>query len=114
MNHNPELDRDVPCAKCGYNLRGLTRDRLCPECAEPVAGSVIRDEVAHAGGVVPLVEADPRWLRGLAFGCGLIVLAALFDFAMYVLAMSGSSYWRRWIGELPMVVASHVMIAAGV
>src|SRR5262249_8711076 len=26
-------DRDAPCPRCGYNLRGLTQAR-CPECGE--------------------------------------------------------------------------------
>src|SRR4051794_20030737 len=31
---------DVPCLKCGYNLRGLAASGLCPECAEPIARSL--------------------------------------------------------------------------
>jgi hypothetical protein len=27
---------DVYCAVCGYNLRGLTIDRACPECGTPM------------------------------------------------------------------------------
>ncbi len=28
-------ERDVPCPKCGYNLRGI-RGARCPECAHPI------------------------------------------------------------------------------
>lgn len=31
---------DVRCARCGYELRGLTVDQRCPECAAPVANSL--------------------------------------------------------------------------
>jgi hypothetical protein len=30
------IARDIPCLKCGYNLRGLTTDR-CPECGASIA-----------------------------------------------------------------------------
>ena len=29
-------DNDLPCAGCGYNLRGLTPWHACPECGTPV------------------------------------------------------------------------------
>ncbi len=29
-------DRDVPCPRCGYNLRALVRS-VCPECGQPLA-----------------------------------------------------------------------------
>lgn len=34
------IDSDLECIGCGYNLRTLTRDANCPECAAPVADSV--------------------------------------------------------------------------
>jgi len=30
------IDRDLPCARCGYNLRGLAISGRCPECGTPV------------------------------------------------------------------------------
>lgn len=30
---------DLPCARCGYNLRGLTNEGNCPECGESKADS---------------------------------------------------------------------------
>ncbi len=35
--------RDSPCPKCGYNLRGLDNDK-CPECGQPAALAIIADE----------------------------------------------------------------------
>ncbi len=32
----PSIDRDVPCAHCGYNLRGLSAGRNCPECGRAI------------------------------------------------------------------------------
>jgi hypothetical protein len=34
------LHVDLPCVKCAYNLRGLTRDGRCPECGESIHVSV--------------------------------------------------------------------------
>src|SRR5262245_52264499 len=34
------ITTDLPCMRCGYNLRTLGTDALCPECATPVAQSI--------------------------------------------------------------------------
>lgn len=34
------IDSDVPCVKCGYNLRGLRHGGLCPECGMSVQYSL--------------------------------------------------------------------------
>src|SRR5262245_9655685 len=36
MSEIPTLQSDVPCENCGYNLRGLPADRVCPECGEVI------------------------------------------------------------------------------
>lgn len=53
------IEQDMPCSRCGYNLRGLTLDGLCPECASPVSRSV------HGN---LLRFADPDWLNKLRLG----------------------------------------------
>ncbi|MFQ5495590.1 MAG: hypothetical protein ACE5EX_09440 [Phycisphaerae bacterium] len=35
-----QLDVDMPCVACGYNLRGMVTDGTCPECAAPVVLSL--------------------------------------------------------------------------
>lgn len=50
---------DTPCARCGYNLRGLTTDRSCPECNTPILQSI-------QGNL--LCFADPDWLEKLRLG----------------------------------------------
>ncbi|UCF34303.1 MAG: hypothetical protein JSV78_03165, partial [Phycisphaerales bacterium] len=42
---NAALDADVadsdrPCVNCGYNLRGLAKDGVCPECGTPISFSL--------------------------------------------------------------------------
>jgi len=34
------IARDLPCIQCGYNLRGLPVDHVCPECGKPTADTV--------------------------------------------------------------------------
>src|SRR6476469_93986 len=37
---------DLKCTGCGYNLRGLTGEATCPECARPILAS-INDTIAR-------------------------------------------------------------------
>ena len=39
-NYAYSLIQDVQCVSCGYNLRGLSTDRACPECATPLKVSL--------------------------------------------------------------------------
>ena len=50
---------DVACRRCGYNLRGLKPDGLCPECGTPIGLSISGDLLRFA---------DPAWLEKLALG----------------------------------------------
>ena len=43
------IETDLPCARCGYNLRTLPRDGACPECGESTARSVVVDTEKHDG-----------------------------------------------------------------
>ena len=51
------LDQDLPCLKCGYNLRTLFDDGQCPEC-----GASVHESARLAW----LCQHDPAWLRRLA------------------------------------------------
>jgi hypothetical protein len=44
------IDRDVDCVACGYNLRGLRDDGICPECGGRVADSLGDRGVGAANG----------------------------------------------------------------
>jgi hypothetical protein len=83
------LDRDLFCFACGYNLRGLSSEGSCPECAAPVSKSVQGETLAAA--------ADPRWLRRLRIGIVLLLLAPLVSLA----------------GALPGVRGRQLLIIAG-
>jgi hypothetical protein len=59
-NPNPEAVKyDLPCPRCGYNLRGLSPGGLCPECGQAVT---------LAFGDKLLRYADPDWVRTIRCG----------------------------------------------
>src|SRR5687768_11722668 len=65
------LTQDVPCHRCGYNLRGLTPPGGCPEC-----GRDLRDSIhAHRLRPKPLPPPDPAWARQVREGAWLAVAA---------------------------------------
>jgi hypothetical protein len=53
------IAHDVPCERCGYNLRTLRPDQMCPECRARVANSVCLPHLAAFGHerVLPIYRA---------------------------------------------------------
>jgi uncharacterized repeat protein (TIGR04138 family) len=72
------LDRDVSCAGCEYNLRGLPCTAVCPECACPV-----QDSLAELARLAPAaaLELSDAWSEELArrVGCALDGVLFVFD-----------------------------------
>jgi hypothetical protein len=53
------IELDIPCSRCGYILRGLKTDAVCPECTAPITRSVVNNR---------LDACDPRYVRALHVG----------------------------------------------
>ena len=68
VDEQGRLIEDVPCRRCGYNLRSLPADGKCPECGSAVAISI------HG---FYLRFAPPAWVRRVALGAKLLVGAAV-------------------------------------
>jgi len=68
---------DVPCVRCKYNLRTLPADGCCPECAEPVSGSICRAELAGA---------DPVWLKRVSGALAVMTIGSLSVLGAPILA----------------------------
>lgn len=72
----PKLDQagliaeDLPCRHCGYNLRTLSMEVQCPECGTSVGRSVHGDYLRYA---------DPAWVRVLATGATLVLVAIILQ-----------------------------------
>ena len=66
---------DLPCHRCGYDLRAHPPDGQCPECGASVAES-------RRLAAIPLRPAwrdsDPRWRRRILAGAWVLVLLPLW------------------------------------
>ena len=57
----PFFNHDIPCPSCGYNLRGLSLDRGCPECGlKIVAASLSPEARAKIQSIEDEVEENLR------------------------------------------------------
>ena len=83
---------DIPCARCGYNLRGLGHDGNCPECSYHVGISVSTWHETRAAN--PSLESGgASWIRRLFGGVVLSLLVFLIMLAPAVMARWGVA-WR--------------------
>jgi hypothetical protein len=62
---------DRACAKCSYNLRGLSADANCPECGTPIQGILLRN-------------ASPDYLATVRLGLTLILNGTLLSIAVTI------------------------------
>jgi hypothetical protein len=93
---------DLPCRKCGYNLRGLSLDGRCPECGSAVGLSVQGDLMRYS---------QPRWVRTLQRGVvfilsGIGVFVIGFMFTMVIGATRGPIV----VGQGVLLVANLLMV----
>ncbi len=72
------IELDLPCSRCGYILRGLKTDALCPECTAPIARSVVNNTLA---------TCDPRYTRALHFGAIIAFISLSIQLAITSVAM---------------------------
>ncbi|MEM6748870.1 MAG: hypothetical protein AAF612_00200 [Planctomycetota bacterium] len=69
------LDFDLPCRRCGFNLRGLLVSQACPECSLPIEQSLPTERLA---------DADPEWLATLRSGVNLLLVGVGLIFAIAI------------------------------
>lgn len=70
---------DLPCRRCGYNVRGLARTGRCPECDTPVARALRADLLRYS---------DARWVAVIARGFRTVNIAIVLALiAIIILAL---------------------------
>jgi hypothetical protein len=107
------ITADTSCLTCGYNLRGLTKHSVCPECGSPARPSV--DPFF-------LRTADARFVRTISNAVNLIrwcfVLRIILEIILIAtITMRFETYWvefpiMRWgngLGSLLLVVGGWLL-----
>ena len=74
------IDRDLPCHRCGYNLRTLPAGGVCPECEAPVRASL--DFHEHYG----IADGPAMRIRR-----GLAIILVVVAFAVALATVLGAS-----------------------
>jgi hypothetical protein len=106
------LHQDIPCIRCGYDLRGLRDVGLCPECGTFIAESIAQFAAQWAASQ-PLAQAPRLWVMKLALGCTLLSLLALAAFAISAAQLAVDPEWRvAWMPVEILMVIAFWLIAA--
>lgn len=96
------LTGDLPCARCRYNLRGLSILGVCPECGTPVRGTILATVDPHARELAPihaplLTSAGLVLWAASCLAAGLLILIVRMDeLRVFVRGAVGVdfSFWR--------------------
>lgn len=100
-----QIEGDVACVRCGYNLKGLPRGGNCPECGASVASSFGRGRFLFKN----LTDAPMSYLKILRLGFFLLATCVVALFASIVLAG-----WLKGMGASLLVAGIGVVWWAGV
>lgn len=110
----PEIEVDLPCGICSYNLRGSPRDANCPECGFAIDLTATRQ--IYLG-------LPQEWVVGLGRGAGLVLLAhvlrvvALGAVVAYYFLVPEPWMREAWIGittaATVIVAFTHCVLTAG-
>ncbi len=73
-----QIESDLSCIQCGYNLRGMSPGGTCPECGAPVHLSNRSDR---------LMLSDSQWLGSLRYGMNWIVAGIVVSLCIFVLSV---------------------------
>ncbi len=79
LDTDGNIDEDLLCLKCDYNLRGLDPNRRCPECDMAVGRSIHGDMLRFC---------DPAWVERLASGMDWIRLGVILGLTAFILILA--------------------------
>lgn len=100
MSTSDAIDIDLPCARCGYNLRTRPRDGVCPECGDSVSASVDAFARLHEK-YLAIRRRGVAWMTTIRTG----VLLALAAWILFVSTSMPSLGRRAPSGGVDAVVA---------
>ncbi len=86
------LSVDLPCAKCGYNLRGQMMGGQCSECGESLTASLAEDR---------LLFEDPKWLASIVRGLTVALWSMAISGGLVLSVIGGLSAWTASGRALP-------------
>ena len=113
------IAEDKICRECGYNLRGLNTDGLCPECGSDVALSLQGHELLYAS--LPWLKTIARGFRNMRNALLIMLVIALFTILKQ--AILTLPVWRqaeyariavRWRMLLQSVADSTTLVAMAI
>ena len=90
---NQQIDFDLNCVRCGYNLRSAFAAGNCPECGEPVE-TTLRPDLLHMANSTWLgkLRKGMNWLvTGILMNLGMIPIAIVLGIASTASAMPGNN-----------------------
>lgn len=79
------IAEDKTCRECGYNLRGLKTDGICPECGGEVSASLLGHELLYAS--LPWLKTIARGFRYMRNG----LLLALASILVIIFVLTGDT-----------------------
>jgi len=89
IDESNRIAGDVPCAKCGYNLRGQPADALCPECGAHVSDALDPRFLRFA---------DPAWIKTAMEALVWMIVATFWAVVFCLTSMFGVNV--LWYAEL--------------
>lgn len=102
-----QVDGDILCVSCAYNLRGLAEDGKCPECSTTILRSIQKDALHFS---------CPQWLVRVHFGVSLAgfgIAAAFFlmasTFALFFITLALDFHIIDFI-LLPLMMLLHLAL----
>ncbi len=90
------LAEDIACRKCGYNLRGLRTEGVCPECGTAVGRSLYGDFLRYC---------DPAWVKTLAKGMNWILAGIIIGVVTGCTGGAGTAFGSMRFARTPDLTA---------